>query len=119
LPLFHPTASLVVLLLLPLLLAVPVPLSRLRLAQPFVHVPSFSIRAEVKVPVPVLVLVLVLVLHLNYNSLDYLTTLRVVYFYDLDAVLFLVEPTVRYSVVLHCATTLSKHLSYVVLVLYF
>jgi hypothetical protein len=109
-----------VLLLPPLLLAAPVPLSRLQLAQPLVLVPSFSIHAAVTVVLLVLVkalavLVLLLLLHLNYNSPDYLTTLRVLCFYDLGVVL--VKPTVHHSVVLHCATTLSKHLSFVVLVL--
>jgi hypothetical protein len=110
-----------VLLLLPLLLAAPVPLSLLQLAQPLVLVPSFSIHAAVTVVLLVLVLLLLLLLlllpHSNYNSPDYLTTLRVLCFYDLGVVLVLVKPTVHHSVLLCYVMMLLKHLSYVALFL--
>jgi hypothetical protein len=90
-----------VLLLLLLPLAVPVPLSLLPLAQLFVLLPSFPIHAAVTVLLLLLVKALaVLLLHLNYNSLDYLTALKVVCFYDLGVVLVFVKPTVHYSVLL-------------------
>jgi hypothetical protein len=94
---------------------VPVPLSRLPLAQPLVLVPSFSIHAAVTVVL--LVLVLLLLPHSNYNSPDYLTTLRVLCFYDLGVVLVLVKPTVHHSVLLCYVMMLLKHLSYVALFL--